>query len=114
MYCDKYPHWVDRIGVEQMSVFSGAPSLKPDIVIHHSGGLPVILGTEYTPACTVEADALSRLSKQLLIDGQNDEQSIALCIPADLSFTNQQNLSTLLSEATLEFCRWPDSKYYSK
>ncbi len=100
----KHPRWVDRIGVEQTGVFSQTPGLKPDIVIRHPGGLPVVVETEYAPARTVEADALSRLGKQLLVDGQNVEQSIALRIPDSLSFASQHDLGNLLSEATLEFC----------
>ena len=53
----KHPRWIDRIGVEQTGVLSEATNLRPDIVIRHPGGLPVVVETEFTPARTVEADA---------------------------------------------------------
>ena len=55
----KHPRWRegDRIGAEQTSVFQGHPGLRPDIVIRHPGGAPVIVETEFEPAPTVEADA---------------------------------------------------------
>ena len=61
----KHPRWPDRIGVEQTNVFSESASLRPDIVIHHPGGLPVAVETEFAPAQTVEEDARERLGKTL-------------------------------------------------
>jgi len=50
----KHPRWHDRIGIEQTGVLREGAGLKPDIMIHHPGGLPVVIETEYSPARTVE------------------------------------------------------------
>ena len=115
----KHPRWVDRIGVEQTGVLSEAANLRPDIVIRHPGGLPVVVETEFAPARTVEADACARLGKTLQRDGRGIEQSIALCIPVALSTASQHELGRLVAEASLEFCvfsgnpenstRWPQT-----
>ena len=115
----KHPRWLDRIGVEQTGVLIEAANLRPDIVIRHPGGLPVIVETEYAPARTVEADARARLGKTLQTDGHGIEQSIALRIPDDLSTASQHELGRLIAEAKLEFCvfsgnpenpnRWPET-----
>ena len=114
----KHPRWTDRIGVEQTAVLSEATSLRPDIVIRHPGGLPVVVETEFTPARTVEADACARLGKTLQRDGRAIEQAIALRIPDDLSIASQHELGRLVADAGLEFCvfsgnpehpdRWPE------
>lgn len=93
--------------------------LKPDIVISHPGGLPVVVETEYTPAYTVEADARDRLGKTLRSDGRRIEQSIALRIPDGLAAGSQHRLRQSITEAVMEFCvfsgnpenpdRWPEA-----
>ncbi|WP_152535201.1 hypothetical protein [Candidatus Synechococcus spongiarum] len=114
----KHPRWRDRIGIEQTGVLREGAGLKPDIVIRHPGGLPVVIETEYSPARTVESDARARLGKMLQGDGRPIEQSIALRIPNNLAAGNQQDLEQSINDASLEFCvfsgnpkhpaRWPE------
>lgn len=113
----KHPRWRNLIGIEQTGVLQEGAGLKPDIMIRHLGGLPVVVETEYSPAHTVENDARARLGKTLQRDGRRIEQSIALRIPDSLSVGNQQDLEQSISAALLEFCvfsgdpknpvRWP-------
>ena len=115
----RHPRWSDRIGVEQTNVFSGEPSLRPDIIVRHPGGLPVAVETEYTPAHTVEADARERLGKTLQKTGDSIEQALAVRIPKALASVNQNDLEAEIEKATLEFCilsgtpeapqRWPET-----
>ena len=115
----RHPRWSDRIGVEQTSVFSGEPGLRPDIMVRHPGGLPVAVETEYTPAHTVEADARERLGKTLQETGDSIEQALAVRIPKALASVSQNDLEAEIEKATLEFCilsgnsespqRWPET-----
>ena len=105
--------------MEQTGVLKEGAGLKPDIVIHHPGGLPVVVETEYAPARTVETDARDRLGKTLRSDGHRIEQSIALRIPDSLATGSQHKLRQSISEAALEFAvfsgnpqdpdRWPEA-----
>jgi len=114
----KHPRWHDRIGIEQTGVLREGAGLKPDIMIRHPGGLPVVIETEYSPARTVESDARAQLGKMLQGDGRPIEQSIALRIPNNLAAGNQQDLEQSINDASLEFCvfsgdpkhpaRWPE------
>ena len=115
----KHPRWLDWIGVELTGVLKESAGLKPDIVISHPGGLPVIIEIEYAPAHTVEADACARLGKTLQSDGRRIEQSIALRIPDGLAAESQHRLRQSIAAASLEFCvfsgdpespdRWPEA-----
>ena len=82
----KHPRWAedDRIGAEQSGVIQDHPGQRPDIVIHHPGGAPVIIETEFEPAPTVEADARARLGKIIAATGDEVEQAIAVRVPAEL------------------------------
>ena len=114
----KHPRWADRIGVEQTNVFSEAAGLRPDLVVRHHGGLPVVVETEYTPAHTVEQDARQRLGKTLRQTGESIEQSLAVRIPDALASVSQNDLEEEIEGAELEFCifsgnpedpdRWPE------
>lgn len=116
---EKHPRWLERIGVERTGVLRESAGLRPDIVISHPGGLPVVVETEYAPALTVQADARDRLGKTLSSDGRCIEQSIALRIPNDLTTVSQHKLRQSIAEALLEFCmfsgdpenpdRWPQA-----
>ena len=100
----KHPRWPDRIGVEQTNVFSGAPGLRPDIIVRHPDGLPVAVETEYTPAHTVEKDACQRLGKTLQQTGDTIEQALAVRIPNALARVSQNDLEAEIERARLEFC----------
>ena len=95
----RHPRWSGRIGVEQTNVFSGEPSLRPDIIVRHPGGLPVAVETEYTPAHTVEADARERLGKTLQATGDSIEQALAVRIPKALASVSQNDLETEIEKA---------------
>ena len=71
---------------------------RPDILVRLPEG-PVILETEFEPAATVEADALSRLG--MSIDGQRVQNVFAVTVPARLRSTNQRHLYQRLATATL-------------
>ena len=113
----KHPRWTNRIGVEQTNVFSEAAGLQPDIIVRHPGGLPVALETEYTPAQTVEQDAIQRLGKVLRATGDIIEQALAVRIPKSLASVTQNILDAEIERASLDFCilsgdpkdadRWP-------
>ena len=120
----KHPRWRegDRIGAEQTSVFQGHPGLRPDIVIRHPGGAPVIVETEFEPAPTVEADAHARLGMVMADTGDIVEQAIAVRIPDDLKSVDQASLGDHIATAELHYCvltrreaepddpeRWPES-----
>ncbi len=76
---------------------------RPDIIVRLSEG-PVILETEFEPARTVEADALSRLGMN--IDGQRVQNVFAVTVPARLRSTNQRHLFQRLATATLAWQEW--------
>lgn len=100
----KHPRWPYSIGIEQTNVLDGSPGLRPDIVVRHPGGLPVIVETEYAPAGTVEKDASERLGAKLREGGETVEQTVALRIPNELAFANQTDLEAEIERATLEYC----------
>ena len=76
---------------------------RPDILVRLPEG-PVILETEFEPAATVEADALSRLG--MSIDGQRVQNVFAVTVPARLRSTNQRHLYQRLATATLVWQEW--------
>ena len=78
--------------------------MRPDIVILHPGGLPVVIETEIEPSRTVEIDAKSRLRKTLTDDGRKIEQAIALCIPEKLAFVSQDKLYEEVVNSKFKYC----------
>ena len=76
---------------------------RPDIIVRLSEG-PVILETEFEPAATVEADALSRLG--ISIDGQRVQNVFAITFPARLRSTDQRHLDQRLATVTLTWQEW--------
>ena len=59
----------------------------------------MILETEFEPALTVEADALSRLGMEL--DGKRVQNVFAVTVPGRLRSTSQQHLYERMATATL-------------
>ena len=119
----KHPRWREgnRIGAERTGVFQDRPGLRPDIVIRHPGGAPVIVETEFEPAPTVEADARARLGMVMADTGDIVEQAIAVRIPDDLKSVDQASLGDHIATAELRYCvlthreaepdspeRWPE------
>ena len=100
----KHPRWKENLFSEQTRMLEEGASMRPDIVIMHPGGLPVIIETELEPARTVERDAQSRLRKTLSSDGRQIEQSIALCIPEHLATVTQGKLYSSIEECDFKFC----------
>lgn len=115
----KHPRWRQGIGVEQTGVLADAPSDRPDILIQHPGGLPVVIETEYHPAREVEQDAIARLGEAVAATGDVIEQAVALRVPVQLRGVNQAHLPRRVAEAGFDYCvftegaegpdRWPAS-----
>lgn len=76
---------------------------RPDIIVRLPAG-PVIVETEFAPALTVEADALSRLD--MAIDGHKVQNVLAVTVPGNLRSTSQQHLYDRLASATLVWQEW--------
>ena len=119
----KHPRWRQGIGVEQTGVLADAPSDRPDILIRHPGGLPVVIETEYHPAREVEQDAIDRLGEAVAATGEVIEQAVALRVPVQLRGVNQAHLPQRVAEADFDYCvftegaegpdRWPASGWLS-
>lgn len=117
---EKHPLWRNAIGVEQTRVIEGAPGKQIDILVASPGSSPVVIETEFSPAATVEADAVGRLGEVLARDHRAIEHAIALRIPGRLRNVGQGELRHALEEATFDYCvfsaletgsnaRWPKS-----
>ena len=76
---------------------------RPDIIVRLSEG-PVILETEFKPALTVEADALSRLGME--IDGPRVQNVFAVTVPENLRSTPQHRLYERIATAALVWQEW--------
>ncbi len=79
----KHPRWKGTLGSERTAVLHIA-ARRPDVVVLHPGGLPVIVETEFEPARGVEQDAIRRLGETLAASGRAVEQALALRIPEAL------------------------------
>ena len=92
---------------EQCGLSTAAETLhagkRPDIIVRLPPG-PVIVETEFEPALTVEADALSRLDME--IDGSKVQNVFAVTVPGSLRSTSQQHLYDRLAGATLVWQEW--------
>ncbi len=114
----KHPRWRDAIGAEQSGVLKDEPGLRPDIVIRHPGGTPVIVETEFEPADTVEDDARARLGKDIADTGNEVETTVAVRVPVALR-GDQGRLAEQIAAAEFQYCvltqtedgprRWPES-----
>ena len=76
---------------------------RPDIIVRLSEG-PVILETEFEPALTVEADALSRLGME--IDGLRVHSVFAVTVPGRIRSTSQQHMYQRMAGETLVWQEW--------
>ena len=122
----RHPRWrelvsdSDAIAAEQTRVLGRARRRRPDIVVRHPGGLPVIVETEFSPARSVEDDARSRLGE--LVGTNLVEGVLAVRIPVDLA-RHQTSLETAIGRARFDWClfaaagtlvdRWPREGWLS-
>ena len=115
----RHPRWRQGIGVEQTGVLSDDSAKRPDILIQHPGGLPVVIETEYMPARGVEQDARARLGATVAATGEAIEQAVALRVPLHLRGVNQSRLPERVAQTEFDYCvftegaespvRWPES-----
>lgn len=121
----KHPRWRTDLTSEKTGVLAESAGLRPDIVVLHPNGLPVIIETEIDPASKVELDARSRLGKTLQEGGNKIEQSISVCFPRHLTTVNQNDLKDAILNASFRYCvhydisnvyknsRWPFTGWVS-
>ena len=119
----RHPRWrADNVvGAEQTQVVTGKSRQRPDLVIRHPGALPVIIETEFHPARHVEEDAIARLGE--IIDGQQVEGVLAVCVPREFADLDQNRLGEMLGTARIDYCllagsrddpdRWPADGWLS-
>ena len=118
---NKNIRWKNQIETDKTGVFSDDIRKRPDIVVYHPGGLPVLIESEFEPARSVEDDARSRLGKSLTRNGRIVEQTIALRLPASLIEAKQSELYETLETSRYRYCllyqhkgedtstvRWPE------
>lgn len=101
---EKHPRWKTNLTSEKTRVLEESAGLRPDILVVHPNGLPVIIETEIEPARTVEVDARSRLGKTLSSGGSKIEQAIAICLPSELSNVDQHELQKTISDTKFRYC----------
>ncbi len=123
----RHPRWRedgaerDAVAAEQTRVLGGSSGRRrPDIVIRHPGGLPVVIETEFLPANTVEREAEARLGET--IDGHQVEGALAVRVPDRLA-GRQAELDEEICRARFEYCllsrgdetfiRWPRQGWIS-
>lgn len=87
---ERHPLW--RTGSEQTRTIAGRRGKRPDILLEHRSGAPVIIEAEFAPAATVEQDAQSRLGVTLAEGGGTVEHTVALRLPGRLAEINQGRL----------------------
>lgn len=112
---NKNPRWKTNLTSEMTGVLEENAALRPDILVVHPNGLPVIIETEIEPGRTVELDARSRLGKTVKIGGNKIEQSIAVCFPRELAFAKQNDISKIVSEAIYRYSvHYEKSNHYKQ
>ena len=117
----KNVRWKNAVETEKTQMIVDSPGKRPDIVVSHPGGLPVVVETEFAPARTVEDDAKTRLGNSLTRDGRRIEQTIALCIPEYFTTEYEDRIFESLESAVFKYCmfverpgvdsthlRWPE------
>ncbi len=92
----RLPNW--SVGAEQTNVLVEKKK-QPDLVVSHTGGLTVIIETEFSPAATVETDTIKRLGQTIQHTGEQVEQCIAVKLPVSLRKIEQEHLDSAIQEA---------------
>lgn len=117
----KNVRWKEAIETEKTQMIVNSPDKRPDIVVSHPGGLPVVIETEFAPARTVEDDARTRLGNTLTKDNRQIEQTVAVCIPESFITEYENRIFESLESAIFKYCmfiertgvdsthlRWPE------
>ena len=86
---------------ETTRAISDHPGLRPDIIITDNQRSPVVVEAEYTPARSVEREAVDRLGLPVVGDTRVIEAAIALRYPADIA--DASDLDGAIREARLEY-----------
>ena len=97
------PAWreSDQITAEGLRALEGLG--RPDILVRSSDGPPVVIETEFSPARTVEQDALARLGLQTQGAGAAIEHAVAVRAPASLRDTEDWELADQVEDARWEY-----------
>lgn len=94
---------------------------QPDIIVREPNVSPVVIETEVLPATTVEAEAISRLGKQVRDTGRTILSSIAVRLPVrlrerhgtllrtELENANDMEMSLFTGSNPSRYTRWPHS-----
>ena len=98
----KHPRWRRDLAAEQHRAVRGGG--QPDLIVRDPRGAPVVVETEYTPARTVEQDAVARLGRRLADSGDAVEQCLALRAPVSLQHAPQAALDEQTARAAYEYC----------
>ena len=93
---------------ENTQVIEGHPGLRPDIIITDSQRSPVVVEAEYTPARSVEREAVDRLGLPVVGDTRVIEAAIALRYPTDVA--NASDLDSAIRSARLEYAVFYEDK----
>ena len=101
----KHPRWAEQraITVEATGVLLGDPAAKPDIVLVHPGGSPVIVETEVLPAQSVEAEARNRLGRYIEATDEVVENAVAVRMPHGLR-ESPLSLAESIESSEFEYC----------
>ena len=113
----KHPLWRNEIHTERTGVLPRAAP-RPDIVVEHPGGLPVVVETQIEPAAEVETNALARIGKPLQVAPGTAEEVVAVRLPLDLA-SARGDLESRILATEFQYCvhteskdgsiRWPSS-----
>ena len=120
----RHPRWRNGIGVEQTGVLADAPGLRPDILIRHPGGLPVVIETEYHPAREVEQDASRPPGRGHRSHRRRPSSKPSPCAcPSNSAASTRPICPRRVAEAEFDYCvftegaegpdRWPASGWLS-
>ena len=101
----RHPRWAEHraVTVEATGVLLGDPAAKPDIVLVHPGGSPVIVETEVLPARSVEAEARQRLGRYIEATDEVVENTVAVRMPHGLR-ESRTSLAESIESSEFEYC----------
>lgn len=101
----RHPLW--KAGSEQTRTIAGGRGKRPDILLEHRNGAPIIIEAEFEPASTVEREAQARLGVTLAEGGETVEHAVALRLPGRLREINQGRLPEAVEDSRgYRFATW--------